>query len=88
MRYTIITDNSYSDTGFIGQNECSCGWSGDRRLLTDPEDRRALQAEIRAHRWVHRTALTIFTIMIAVTAVWVVLIGWAAVWLLRGMAGI
>jgi hypothetical protein len=88
VRHVIITDNAYTDDGFVGQNECSCGWSGDRRSITDPQEKRALHAEIRAHRWVHRTATAMFTIMIAVFAVWVTLIGWGVVWLIRGMAGI
>lgn len=75
------------DEHFVGQNQCTCGWSGRQFDIGEIPERQALASEARAHRMVHRVARTMGFLMAATAITWFALVLVGVGWLFTTFAG-
>lgn len=86
MKHQITMDTSFAEY-FVGQNQCTCGWSGQQFDIGEIAQRQALSVEARGHRMVHRVARTMGLFMAATAITWFALVLVGLGWLFTAFAG-
>jgi hypothetical protein len=90
MKPQVTMDTRYEPHGgyFVGQNQCTCGWTGKQFDIGEIPERKALESEASSHRMVHRVARGFGCVMTLTAITWFGLVLLGLGWLFTTFTGV